>query len=176
MTIAWRAIGAAALVMGFGACSFDGAVRTAWMETCPVAPAGIDWDNAPVRTVTWTDGGFEPAIVRMEPSTPYVLHLVNDQGSPGFTPPNFQAPIFFESVQVADVDGMADKDGRCIKGVDVKSGGGTRIHLVTGEDEHSYDFSVYYPFDAVVENFGQLEPWAGLEPPLTPGSGVISVR
>lgn len=175
MTNVWRGIFIAGLALGLTACAKVGDSWVAMKDQCTVAAGGTDWATVPVKTITWKDDGFEPMIVQLHPNTPYVLRLVNGRTEGATTAARFAAPMFFESVQLAGI-GDAEPDGRCIRAIDV-AGNGTDIRLITGDGDQSYDFSAFSPLDLVIQDVAIAgKGWTDLDPGLTPGSGVISVR
>jgi len=153
------------LVLALGACTKFGPAYVAdWTACTPASGAGVDWSAAPVKTVTWQDGTFSPAIVRMKPNTAYTLRLKNE--SPGEQ--RFQAYELFRETQIVSVGG-AVPPGQCVEHVAVAPGNASDIRLITG-NENSYDFGMYFPFD-LVRVLGAGEGWS-----YGTGSGVVSVR
>jgi hypothetical protein len=153
------------LVLALGACAQTGPAHMAtWTECAPGSGAGVDWTAAPVKTVTWYDGTFSPAIVRMRPNTAYTLRLKNE--SPAEQ--RFQAQDLFRENKIVSVGGEVPP-GKCIERIGVASGSAVDIRLITG-DENSYDFGMYFPLD-LTRVVGVGDGWS-----FGTGSGVVSVR
>jgi len=156
---------ASGLVLALGACTkFGNAYVADWTQCSPASAAGVDWTAAPVKTLTWVDGTFSPAIIRMKPNQAHTLRLKND--SP--VEQRFQAYDLFRETQVASVGGSVPP-GQCVEHVVVAPGQTVDIRLITGS-ENSYDFGAYFPFD-LTRVVGAGEGWG-----FGTGSGVVSVR
>lgn len=82
----------------------------------------VDWEKAPVITVTLGDHDFTPAHIRLDRSEPYRLHLVN-KGSGGH---DFTAPDFFSAAAIAPSDRALAPRGK----VELAKGESREIRLV----------------------------------------------
>lgn len=82
----------------------------------------VDWENAPVITVTLSDYDFAPAHIRLDRGEPYRLHLVN-KGSGGH---DFTAPDFFSAAAIAPSDQALAPQGK----VELAKGESREIRLV----------------------------------------------